>query len=734
MDRREEEPPPRSERWGALPGLFYGAVLLAFLLWWLMGLSLFIWHKVLIFDELAYDGAFQLLNPLRRIAAGQIGGVDFQVFHGIGVPYLHYPFYRLAGGTLQASELTRYVLTPALFLASTVAVGASATRRFGGTLALLVAAIILVDAFDLNELYIPGIALRGVRSTMPVLAFAILLGLRAGPRRDILLGACLAFGFLLGTEQGVALWLGFTFAPVFDLALKGPRRPKLSSLARVQIVGLTLLAASLLGIGGPSGAVGALRFALIEQPADQFWFFGATPQNFVASGWQLLQDQVFLPPVLLGTLLHISSLALLVRGRDPEDSRFALAATAFLTYGLITCLAYFGFSSILYMTPLKRVILLVLLAGLGQFGLRIARESDSARRVSKAIRPGLALGLIALMVWGHPGALYAKQGLLDAPRLARDAKGLADAMRNYGTRHYEASWGEYLQGSTLAIEADRTANSGPFVLWSSFASLLEEHYGLFQPDTDYLFHALGPERRAGYVESFRTVRPDYAQTLRRAYLPTPDTTFRQIEEHLQVTYWGFYEDLLINYEILHLTDRSILWKRKPAPWQAAPEGFEGTIHPVRGQGLAFGSHRGEIELPVPADLPDGTILVLRVTYRIHNPRAWVPFLGRLPRYLLHPIGSWSSVSITLPPYAREATFPIVLRAGEVPRLSPEVAAGNAGLRLEQIEWRTIPPSEASRLLLLDLGTNEVSPKTPNVNEVAGTVGDGQAMYLAGRDE
>src|SRR4051812_32605234 len=41
------------------------------------------------------DGPFQLYNWLRHIDAGQIPGRDFHSFHGIGVPYLHYPVYRL---------------------------------------------------------------------------------------------------------------------------------------------------------------------------------------------------------------------------------------------------------------------------------------------------------------------------------------------------------------------------------------------------------------------------------------------------------------------------------------------------------------------------------------------------------------------------------------------------------------------------------------------------------------
>src|SRR5205814_10488103 len=63
----------------------------------------------------AIDGPFQLYNALRRIAAGQRGGVDFQFFHGIGLPYVFYVPFRLMGRTFVASELARHLLTVVLY-------------------------------------------------------------------------------------------------------------------------------------------------------------------------------------------------------------------------------------------------------------------------------------------------------------------------------------------------------------------------------------------------------------------------------------------------------------------------------------------------------------------------------------------------------------------------------------------------------------------------------------------
>ena len=73
------------------------------------------------FSGVAIDGPFQLYNALRRIDGGFRPGVGFQFFHGIGIPFLHYPFYRLFGGTFAASELARQLIAcfayPLVFLA-----------------------------------------------------------------------------------------------------------------------------------------------------------------------------------------------------------------------------------------------------------------------------------------------------------------------------------------------------------------------------------------------------------------------------------------------------------------------------------------------------------------------------------------------------------------------------------------------------------------------------------------
>ena len=89
----------------------------------LLGLGLFLGlaalavsHEMLLFKSMPMNGAFQLYNPLHRLAAGGLLGRDFDFFHGPGTLLLHYPVFALAGGDLLASELSRNLMGLLAFL------------------------------------------------------------------------------------------------------------------------------------------------------------------------------------------------------------------------------------------------------------------------------------------------------------------------------------------------------------------------------------------------------------------------------------------------------------------------------------------------------------------------------------------------------------------------------------------------------------------------------------------
>src|SRR4249919_1367301 len=87
------------------PGWIVGLVILV------LGFTSIGVDTVFHFKDSALDGPFQLFNGLRRIANGQRLGGTFQVFHGPGVPYLHFIPFLLFGGGFLASEMSRQLVS-----------------------------------------------------------------------------------------------------------------------------------------------------------------------------------------------------------------------------------------------------------------------------------------------------------------------------------------------------------------------------------------------------------------------------------------------------------------------------------------------------------------------------------------------------------------------------------------------------------------------------------------------
>src|ERR1035441_6918571 len=199
------------ERWAVRAAqIFLAAWALLYLV---QGVKVSLW-----FDGYPDNGPFQVFDPLRRIAAGQVGGRDFMFFHGIGLPYLHYPLFALFGGkTLIASELSRQLTSFALFVLTLGAFVRITMRRapqrwIGAALAVMFMEVLFPWGAA------PGHSLVSARSAMPIFAFAA-LQLPIGERpKAMLAGLCVALSLVCGTEHGVALASTPLAASIFSIA------------------------------------------------------------------------------------------------------------------------------------------------------------------------------------------------------------------------------------------------------------------------------------------------------------------------------------------------------------------------------------------------------------------------------------------------------------------------------------------------------------------------------------
>jgi hypothetical protein len=607
------------------------------------------------FDDHIGDGPFQLFNPLRRIAAGQTGGVDFQYFHGLALPYLHYPPYALLGRDFFASEVARYAISQVAYLGVFAFVFGCATRRVGPTLALTALALVLYERVGYDTLALPGVNLIGLRTTCPLLALGVLLAnLRPG-REAVLAGALAGVGFTLGTDHGVAttamlgtVWLG--------RAIAGLPGGTVRYLVHTILAAFAAAGGVLLAIGGPAGALRSLRYALVELPADQFWFFGVPPNRFLHFPRQLLSERHLLPAVLV-PLAAAAGLVGWMR-RYPAVRPVGVVLVGALVYAALSCVGYFGYCSLHYLNPAIRVMVVAGLVGAWHVFGWAKQLPEVGPGIDRAARWVLGGFLLTFVLIGP--TLTGRSALVEA----RDA---AVEVRDWGREALASRcplgprFRAHLDALTTAIDADRATKgvTRPPVIWSTYAGVLEDHYGVFNPGADYLIHAVGPQRRDEYLNTFRQSKPDYVCTFRRSVWPW--------EEALQNNCWGFYEELILNYEPLADSWAFRLWRRRPGAWHS-PDPTAGRITVVPEKPDLF-------TVPVPPDLPPSAGLVVEVEYEAKVPVRGVPVVGGLPRFLLHPHDCENQTPVSLPPYRSSWAFAVYPTPGK----TPSFFAGTASL-------------------------------------------------------
>jgi hypothetical protein len=616
---------------------------LALIAWWLAAVLLDGLKAVLDYKGVLGDGPLQLFNPLRRIDAGQRGGADFQFFHGIAIPYLHYPLFVLGGKTIFASELARHGVSAVQAVVGFLAVFAGATRRLTPTLGLTAAALILTYQLSAQGIAEPQHSLIGLRSVAPLFVVGLLLAGVRPNREAMLAGVLAAVGLLIGTEHGVAsvvmlgmVWAGRRWAGHPGGARGWPLRA--GAAFAVTLAGLLLV------IGGPTGAVKAMTYAFRDLPADQFWYFGAPPNTFVVQPVQLADRTLWLwgfGPVLV----LVTGIVGVVRA-NPAARPAGVVLLAALVAGSLGGIGYLGYDSTHYLLPVLRMALVVALAA-GWSAVRwYTTDPERARMVVPAGRAAVAALTVMFLFIGPT-----HWPLAATPQLALETRAAATDYTT-GRARLAPHLDTYLRALTGPIDADRAAagTTRPPVIWSMYAGLLEDHYGVFHPHTDYVIHAIGPRGREDYLAGFRATQPDYVVIFRR--------DFFSYEEWLQHGTWPFYEELVLNYDVRAVTHECVLWKRRPEPWRSpdpadgrvsrepdSPHGF--TVPPVPG---------------VPADAP----FVVEVEYCVENPLGRVPIVGGLPRYLLGSTDCRNRTPVSLPPYRTNWTFLVVPTPGKTP--------------------------------------------------------------------
>jgi len=645
------------------------------------------------FNGYAANGAFQLMNPLTRLADGQVVGRDFQFFHGAGVVLVHFPLFALFGEGLFGSEMSRWFTSLGLFVAVTFSFiffwyhHQKLQDRFS-TLCLAFLLIFVVTSL-VAEVITPSNSLLGVRTTMPVIAGIILLCRNRLEKMSIgsgrwkfsayppVMASVLALAVIMGTEHGIAAILAYSILEVTRALIT--HRPGLRKLFRpaflrqvlplMVVLGLTavllLCFSSIISLGHP---LSVLKYALVTVPGDQFWYFGTEPQGYLQWGsvFKQLNDPsihpLYIAIIASATLYYIAL-------RYKLLSRLQWMTVVFLTlYGLLTLSSLLG-----YYTPALQI----------HGTLRVLVMADCLILLQLVIRgldnsiPRLRwLAIIASIAIACGAAAVAIDNFHKYP-VYQTMKQTYKNMRGDHSELLAPAWKQRTESFQPYIEQ---AKSSPTPLWSTYASLYERQNGLIHPSTtgcDYIIHCLGSEYRNQYAKDFIDKRPTLVATLRPQYFI--------FEEWLWDRHADFYEHLVESYDIVAENDSHMLWKKVASPQLAGPE------KPLAIRG-------NDISLPTTTEASSQLIKVT-VNYRTDPTYSKLPLLNKLPRYIVKPVGTVSTFGVSLPPAESTWSFLLVLSDKNAKQELQYFANGilpNAKLSIDKATYKPIPINAAER--------------------------------------
>lgn len=629
------------------------------------------------FSGSAIDGPFQLYNALRRIAAGMRPGVDFQFFHGVGVPYVHYWLFRLFGGQFHDAELSRQLVSAIVFPASLLLL----YRAFGGTwvrsICLTTVTLCIAEVFKFAALLEAVNSMIGLRSSLPTLLPIVLYLATSRRLRVAAGGVTLGLALFVSTEQGLAATVAFIVVSVIVVIRSGERVFECAEAAATVALGVLVLFALLFSVGGVSGALGAFRYNFRLVPMDQYWFFGAPPNPFVWSWAVLPRMAIAIPPIglalVLGTAAVVVYLARLWRGVPVLNGRRDRAFAMLAVYGLVSCVSLLGVFVPVYALPCWRVLIaLGLLEALAWANTREAARSGAAWLGLPRPFGAASLVVVGLSIVVRPQTIG--DWLFRVPHVV-----VAHVVHR---ARFEVSgiWPTtLLTDAAVVARVEAAHGTNKPVIWSTYAGWMEARAGVFHPSFDYIIHALGPENRQRYVDDFRRVRPQLVQTIDPRYTP--------YEPWIENANWDFYHALLTSYAVTARTAWSFLWEPR-ADTGLDQQAITSLDVPVGASAVRLPQAPAVGGLPV-------TLLEVQIDYEAKNPWGRVPVVGAMPRYLIGLEGAVSKTPVSLDPYTTSSRFPLVVAPGQAPVLhfQPFSLLPGARLLVHRVRVTTIavPP-------------------------------------------
>lgn len=632
-----------------------------------------------------FDGTFQLYDPLRRIDLGQVPGVDFQFFHGLGVPYLHWPIFALLGGGLFGAETTKWATSPLLFLIS-IAIFFWAYFRSVKKTVIATSFVFGISAGWMVDDIFPQLSLLGVRMAFPTLVAAAMLW--ATPRTlrvwryripwNIVAAAILlGFAFVCGTEQGAAAMVAFAMVRGWHyLRVKESWLHRAVPWAMEVVAGIVtaLLLETIITRGNP---LPALRYALIDIPDDQSWYFAGPPNPYAT--WAAMAHFLATPYPFIA--MGAIAVALAIRSRHYPASYGTIAY--FVIYGavafFVSITGYF-YSDVYQLVPFEH--------GLALFGAALGVDWAFRPHPKVADRVVATVLIAAGVAFLIPQGFWTTVGTVNLKPHQLISKA-ATALHSDDRYVLSTAWKKDVD--TILAKVPQGAT-----IWSTYTSVDDSLRGDLNPSSDgvdYIIHALGDDRRARYSADFAEDKPQYVITM------TPHSF--NWEERLWIENWPFYSQVFANYTLIATSSMHMLWEYDPNPSALTAPSYPLDEH-----------NGGQWFLPAN-DTKQMTTYQVTVEYQATTPLP-IPYLDKTARYFIdvHASGC-TRLPVSVPEGTGTWTFPVVVAAGD--RKASILGRGDglipANVKIVSASYQVMPTTSSMRTEFLSNSTWSTDPKS-----------------------
>ncbi|MHA6608501.1 hypothetical protein [Photobacterium damselae] len=329
--------------------------------WLAISASLVIWFvyayaRSYFFDGYPFDGPFQSYNALRRIDAGDIIGNNYDYFHGVGIPYLNYVFYKLFGGDLFASEFSRYFIN----ILATIPIvwfifyfsKNNKTAKLATVFYLIVSLSCIV--MSLNQSPLQSEHLYLVRNIAILITIVLLTKQFSKFNELLLLSLMNIVAFYLGNEQGVYHAIAVFLAQLFFFKRFTTFKSNMAWAIATIITSVCLLLISNELLFSSQRSI--LFIKDISQ--DQIWYFGSYPNEFY-HGFKYLLDSYSIINVRLiaNTMLVLLTVYLVFKMK--KGTQLKKISSILLIYGFFSLSSELGYLSVHYFDSLTRASIII---------------------------------------------------------------------------------------------------------------------------------------------------------------------------------------------------------------------------------------------------------------------------------------------------------------------------------------------------------------------------------------